>query len=449
MRACDADEFCRKVLRNMKSGPKDHQAVPVDGQAPNPVGCVFGSIQNFYERNFIERLQKLLPEQGDGDDAAFHFQIIDDTIRDAIKNNTAFPSDGSSYCYRHNLRCKCIFPRQDPALRACTVGVIAGTPCQDFSMFGHRRGQSGDRMFPFLLWKHLMLHESPDFIIHEITPTGTAQWLDDHFSEQYDLVTGFIDPVELGFPATRKRRYTLMTRRGSCVFKGSFFDHKNMMSSIATVGGDALLVSGVRERSLEQSRCAERFGHRPSEFYPFVVPPSKQMTPGMYQRMKEHDAIGQERYSTPFIADIEQNPGFLRLQQFILTLVTHGKLVVFKTPAEEDDSHITIMTAVEHLICQGEPAHWGLRCTDCPWAVCLFQDLLDGLCLSPRVLKHLARNAMHLSALGTWLFYCLSCMYVLTPEASDVFDDGGSSEEIRELQYRPSDAGLPLVLESD
>ena len=101
-----------------------------------------------------------------------------------------------------------------------------------------------------------------------------------------------------------------MTRRGPCVFKGSFLDYKNMMSSIATLGGDALLVSGVRERSLEQSKCAERFGHRPSEFYPFVVPPSKQMTPGMYQRMKEHDAIGQERYSTPFIADIEQNLAF-------------------------------------------------------------------------------------------------------------------------------------------
>ena len=40
-------------------------------------------------------------------------------------------------------------------------------------------------------------------------------------------------------------------------------------------------------------------------------------------------------------------------------------------------------------------------------------------------------------------------MFVLTPEASDEFDDGGSSAAIRELQYRPSDAGLPLVLESD
>ena len=64
MRACDADELCRKVLLHMKSGPKDHQGVPLDGQALNPVGCVFGSIQNFYDRNFIEHLQKLLPEKG-------------------------------------------------------------------------------------------------------------------------------------------------------------------------------------------------------------------------------------------------------------------------------------------------------------------------------------------------------------------------------------------------
>ena len=61
-------------------------------------------------------------------------------------------------------------------------------------MFGHRRGQSGDRMFPFLLRKHLMLHESPDFILHEITPTGTEHWLEDHFREQYEIVKGLIGP---------------------------------------------------------------------------------------------------------------------------------------------------------------------------------------------------------------------------------------------------------------
>ena len=213
----------------------------------------------------------------------------------------------------------------------------------------------------------------------------------------------------------------MMTRRGPCVFKGSFFNYKNMMSSIVTVGGDALLVSGVRERSLEQSRCAERFGHRPSEFYPFVVPPSKQMTPGTYQRMKEHDAIGQERYSTPFIADIEQNPWL-----FAPATVHPDSRDARKAGRFQNSSGRGRLAHHHHDrggasdLPGGEPAHWGLRCADCPWTVCLFQELLDGLCLSPSELNHLTGNAMHLSALGTWLFYCLSCMDVLTPADRDL-----------------------------
>ena len=76
----------------------------------------------------------------------------------------------------------------------------------------------------FIAWAFAMLCQVPDFIIHESTPDFDVDMLFSLFSALYWIHSYVCGPNDLGLPCRRRRRYTLMVKKGKFMLMVDFDD---------------------------------------------------------------------------------------------------------------------------------------------------------------------------------------------------------------------------------
>ena len=108
------------------------------------------------------------------------------------------------WCCRHEQACPCPVPDLD-----CT-----GTPCQDFSPVGSRKGPHGPQMCVFLAWCRVVILRAVPMLLHENVPAFWVSLLEEHLGSAYIIYSFVVDCRDLGFQLiNRRRRYTILYHR--------------------------------------------------------------------------------------------------------------------------------------------------------------------------------------------------------------------------------------------
>ena len=90
---------------------------------------------------------------------------------------------------------------------------IGGTPCVDYSPRGALGGEEGVALICFLAWLMHRAAIQEAYIIHENVPGFLVETLSRALSKWYDVETTVMDAAALGWPISRKRRYTVLRHK--------------------------------------------------------------------------------------------------------------------------------------------------------------------------------------------------------------------------------------------
>jgi hypothetical protein len=139
---------------------------------------------------------------------------------------------------------------------------MAGASCTDFSLYGHKLGEAGPQMVPFLVWISEVLTDLPDVVVFEITAVGTASLLKKYLGRVYNCMEFYLSPWLSGWPEKRPRQLAVATRISTTKFHGSPAEYQSLFECRVELDGSALLLASPQERALElRTMAANRGNH--------------------------------------------------------------------------------------------------------------------------------------------------------------------------------------------
>ena len=95
---------------------------------------------------------------------------------------------------------------------------IAGTSCTAYSSKGSRVGELDQTILHFLAWVGLRLHlQEPDICQENVFQFPTESLLVRFLGDMYYVDWGTLDPVDLGFPSARFRKWHRLRHRVKCL----------------------------------------------------------------------------------------------------------------------------------------------------------------------------------------------------------------------------------------
>ena len=234
--ASDISPHCRKILKfrhARTSRRRKHTPQHVFGDVMERIPSANQStLQDMY-KNFEYEFNATAREEVDptkyGEDIGRRFM---DTAISYLEENfdNCFNIDTLGKCYKCDKMCHyyCVCK---PPLMAMWL-VIAGSTCTSWSRMGRKRKWAAASALPFLVWAFSMAAVRPDVIIHECTVDFDHHIFERIFGMGFIISTFVFTPKDLGFPASRPRRYTLIINRERCApsltfdrlgFGGMFF----------------------------------------------------------------------------------------------------------------------------------------------------------------------------------------------------------------------------------
>ncbi len=89
---------------------------------------------------------------------------------------------------------------------------VAGNTCTPWSSRGSRQRWLDPHSVTNLIWMYSVRAAKPHYIVNECVPAFDAQVLETVF-DQYHLSSWVLNPLMLGLPASRGRRYTLLCHK--------------------------------------------------------------------------------------------------------------------------------------------------------------------------------------------------------------------------------------------
>ena len=361
----------------------------------------------------------------------------------ALLHKTTFAS--FAYCLKHKQMC-CLNPRLDPELQDRLWVEVAGTVCKPWSTMG----TMGDWLHPtslvFLVWAFSMRFYEPDMILQECTrrfdydklygilakrghttrlpirSPFTRYLPDGKRIPTWKMKTEIIDPLDLGIPSRRPRRYTYFWIEEVVDFpwplsiKELFsrsLQGTSALYKVATseqVNAMAWRVQGKHTFMGMDVDLAEHMNEDDSNsaFTPAAyLPASKWVRMQHYIELAKNkglmNGMGQPAEGINMIwVNLETNPQFGNMAdvEHAPTLMTNSSLF------DLVDARM-LMVMPEHFVIQGFPA----PCDGVPERLSKWfpwcQAIEDGT-LSTRQCKVLTGNAMHLSVVGSCLAYLCS-----------------------------------------
>ena len=247
-----------------------------------------------------------------------------------VMEEVVFNLAGAAWCYKCQKRCP-IHPTSivdDPVV---TTVAIAGTTCTSWSAIGHRRKWLAESALPFMIWAYEALAAGPDIIIHECTPRFDYMTLVAIFGSAYFVMSLVFTPMDLGYPCSRPRRWTVLLKKGrrrflmplghcnfprlflrSCVVGGHIF-------------GDACAT--LVERYIAELASARGLPPQTHDGQPWQ--PQQVLSQGFFQRLLCYERFCRRlRLKLKYILNLHQNVTYMSsLSRFVPTILTKTMLL--------------------------------------------------------------------------------------------------------------------------
>lgn len=323
----------------------------------------------------------------------------------------------SAPCHRHGHVCEAKLNDSNGALKL----MVAGHPCTPWSAIGGREKECHSAHLPFLIFLFEALHKKFDIVITECTEYfDSATYAP--LVEAYDIRGIVLGPENLGWPAMRRRKWHIMTRRTNATFSGDLETMARVFGRITVAEGDLLCCApqDVVEAELARLACSQGLNAKEGQLkWMEVLPMSMQMRwLDGYHRL--HPDV-----SGSFFADLTQNPYQIDRSGKLVPTLLRRSCIYNKTFGR-------LLTPGEHLAALGLPVFRSLEgmsgCT-VPFKCILGKfagedNDIDGAVkesarsnkcpktqvLSAGTIKELAGNGMHLGVLTVLLSYILGCV---------------------------------------
>lgn len=167
------------------------------------------SVRLVFRRNTVleEQLAALFELNDDGDVLGLKAHIL-----------------STAACQRHGQQCAIV-----PAGLGAVHLHLAGSPCQDWSLFGKRKGFAGVTVRAFLTWCALMLSTLPHLIVHENVVGFPVSILGRLLGHYYSISHTTIWPGAVSrFPVRRDRSYAILVLRSAGLLARPLSDIHNL-----------------------------------------------------------------------------------------------------------------------------------------------------------------------------------------------------------------------------
>ena len=304
----------------------------------------------------------------------------------------------SAWCCRHGARCP------------VSGGDIdtSGSPCQDWSTAGLRRGSEGERVHLLLLWMRWHRVMETPIIIHENVKGFDLKMLTTFLGDLYVAWHVEVGPEHVGWPCCKRPRlYVALLHRRKvrlhCDPVHLFWLVSSKLPASLRVR-DCLIASAaeiqyeIGKRS-RPSAAAVR-GMRLAAAAPRQLIPESQLTSYERVRSLNYASLWRHRYGTEahterdLIFNLGDNPcgGWLTWSAPSTGAIHRVPTFRRHWTAQWLPHQQRWLTSNERLVCMGFPAHPGL-------AVCY--GMSETYCLTWEQ-RHTLGNAMHVANIGVW-----------------------------------------------
>ena len=330
-----------------------------------------------WAKNFFEREVK---RKGRSAEEAKHASLKAGTEMlkrmQGIMKHVTFNMDHVAWCYK----CKKYCPVHANHLvdrevdEAITVAV-AGTTCTSWSSMGKKGKWIAASAMPFMVWAYETLAAEPDIVIHECTPRFDFGMLVAIFGFLYVVQSFCFSPTDLGWPASRPRRWTLMYHRkrrnpivplsrpnfGAFFFRASTTDGHIFWD--APKEDVDRFIKDTRKRMLPEAD-SDGQGWSPRDALP----------EGHYQRLLAYERSAKRHRKAPvFIINLHQSCAFMNtMTRIVPTLLTrtstiwsmiHNRQLIPKEMMQvmglcpyEEPGQLKLLPGIEQLAIEGKVA---------------------------------------------------------------------------------------------
>ena len=378
--ACDSDELCREVLH---LGRSEH---------------VFCDVGDKMASRASEQLARLRPTAGARKQEALKsMRLIDSYI--SRRRTLLYPATLQAYCSKHMQWCR-VLPGDDSQQEEGESGKrrwcchMAGIVCTHWSSFGKREGEASPLMEAYHCWSNRRVAQGDDFIGVENSPNFKPSLLEHKLRHTHRCFKVVCSPHQIGWPVHRKRLAMFGIKQSDWVWVGpsetemqKAFE-KLFFCELQLTGDDLARDSEVNERQVLQELAANvrRFGQEDRPLADISV--RDYLSPAGTQRYDGYvqlwEAAREKGPGRSFIIDLDQDPRFRpRCSDLLPTAVTHGLMYSL--------TKRWVFTPADLWRCHGWPAS--------------VPQLAD---FSTTQIKRFLGNGMHLAAMSTFFFFCLS-----------------------------------------
>ena len=383
--ASDSNGMCRDVLCALSNG----------GEKLYP--HVFGPQSDRFAPDVKEALKEMKKhvDWASAESRAAFIDSVREYVNAAREDESLLNPDKKAHCYQCNKRCHVHCKRRRFTL------VVAGTPCLDFCPWGGQQGITGEQMEHFTTLVAELLILSADFVILENSEQKT-DGLHASCAEalQMEIITGIDTPKMWSIPVRRPRRYSFLWKGDRFDSDASFEEYVMIFGRSVAMRGDALMVSSEEEQQQYMRYLAEAHGEH------FCADKDIQLKDILSQEEQKRVATHLTRIPLTQGMDygftsIDQTLKYSTLGPDVPSLTRSSKIMVLRSNGKHQ-----VATPADHLVFQGEAvAPMGIANDDYP---CYWRALLDSSKLSPKDVKKLAGNAMHMVSVGQFLLYVLA-----------------------------------------
>lgn len=300
---------------------------------------------------------------------------------------------------------------------------------------GLRRGWAALSAVAFVVWCFDTLAQRPHAIIHECTEDFNTRYLELIFGAFYIISSFVFSPKDLGYPANRNRRYTIMLLRTCCAPTVSYdisgfaelFFHRCICS------GHIFWQAPVEMVQASIDRMAARLMLAPMNDDGNHWTCREVMAVALQGRLEAYERLCRKTFRRPvFIVNLSQTPTWSN------TLSELAPALLTKTSTLWSMTASRLLLPCEHLLVQGVPLLQEGRAWQNRFAV-------EKLCMNGKLtgqdLTLLAGNGMNLSAIGSVILFVLATVdvpnvrnaaqeRVLTIQAAGTDDDDDSDPEL-------------------
>ncbi len=219
-RAMDTDSVCRDVLGEHKSPP-----IHIQGDICLRAPLALRMRLDWLRVNLLSTYKARASTSVSRDTLRkTHLALSRAFLRAAKKALSRTALRSTAWCYAHDTYCPC-----EPASAKYRVEA-AGVTCVAWSTLGNHEGWLHSSAMPCVVWLESIRQTEPDLVLCECVRAFPEADVTEYLGESYIVQALLTTPVDLGAPAARHRKYTLMWNKKSVIMRFDYTaEHFAMM----------------------------------------------------------------------------------------------------------------------------------------------------------------------------------------------------------------------------